>query len=656
MRRRVALLVHGAWVNSRCWGPLRARLEDRGIECIAPDWPYKDREVEALRERPDPRLATLGIDELVEHYARHVRACPEPPLLVGHSLGGLVVQMLLDRDLGRGAVALCPAPPRGILPLQPSVLRTSLPMLSRPRGWRRLMHMRFSDWQWGFVAPLPPEEQQASFERFVVPESGRIWFQLALSLANGLAGVSFRASERAPLLLVAGTADRVTPCSMVRANHRAYRSPTEYLELPGRPHWVLGEHDAVGLAERIDRFAAPLWDAPPRRAPLSRPSRPGRCTVAIVGAGPTGLACGASLRQRGIDSVIFDGEPEVGQSWRRHYQRLHLHTTRALSSLPGLPIPRSWGRWIAADDFATYLERYARHHHLTIAPSTRVLGLRGDARGDGWQVQTERGAWQAERVIVATGLNRVPYVPPWPGREQFRGTLLHSSEYREPGPYRDRDVLVVGSGNSGAEIAYDLATGGARRVRLAVRTGPNVLPRSILGLPTQVTGVVFERMPARVMDAVLRGLQRLLLGDLTRLGLPRPPRGLFTQVERDHAVPIIDVGLVEQLAARRVEVVAGVEALEGSAVRLCDGEAVEPEVVIAATGFRPELGPLLGPELELDEQGLPQLSSAAEVIEAPGLYLAGCVVSVAGVLRAIARQSQRIAAAIAASGTRSRGP
>lgn len=621
-------------------------MEAQGITCIAPDWPFKSGEIDALRDRPDPRLATLGIDDIVEHYARHIRACAQPPLLIGHSFGGLIVQMLLDRELGRGAVALCPAPPRGILPLQPSVLRTSLPMLSRPFGWRKLMRMTFAEWQWGFVAPLTADEQRETFERYVVPESGRIWFELAMSLANGLAGVSFRATERAPLLLVAGTADRVTPRSMVRANHRAYRSPTEYHELEGRPHWVLGESDADELATLIERFAAPSWDAPPRRVAFKPPTQPGRRPVAIIGAGPAGLACGASLTKRGIHSVIFDAADDVGQSWRHHYQRLRLHTMRGLSGLPGLPIPRAWGPWVAAHDFSTYLERYARHHGLDIAPQTRVVGLHRDE--DDWRVETERGTWHASHVVVATGLNRVPYIPRWPERDTFKGTLLHSSDYASPEPFRGRDVLVVGSGNSGAEIALDLATGGAGRVRLAVRTGPNILPRSILGLPTQVTGVLFSAMPARVMDAMLRVLQRILFGGSARLGLPPPPRGLFTQITRDHAVPIIDVGLIEQLAARRVEVVAAVEGFEGSEVRLADESRIEPEVVVAATGFRPELEPLLGPEIALDEHGLPRLTSAAEVVDAPDLYLAGYVVSVAGVLRAIARQSDHIARSIAA--------
>ncbi|MCW7541031.1 NAD(P)/FAD-dependent oxidoreductase [Aquabacterium sp. A7-Y] len=402
------------------------------------------------------------------------------------------------------------------------------------------------------------------------------------------------------------------------------------------------------------RLPQPLPPHAPASEDATAVPADGRCRVAIIGAGPAGLATAASLAQRGIDSVLFESSHHAGQGWRHHYQRLHLHTARALSGLPGMAIPRESGRWVAAQDFAAYLERYAEHHRCRIALQTPVVGLRRQPHG--WELRTSRGCWQAAQVVVATGLNRCPHVPAWPGREFYRGELLHSSRYRTAEPFWGRDVLVVGTGNSGAEIACDLAAGGASRVSLSVRTGPNVLPRSILGLPTQVLGLLFASMPTRLMDPMVRVTQWLTVGDLRRFGMPPPPRGLFSQVLRDRAAPIIDVGLVEQLKRRRVEVVAAVDSFDAEAVRLADGKRIRPEVVVAATGYRPGLEPLLGHLVALDDDGLPRLSRSCEALDAPGLYFPGYVVSLGGVLHEIARQSRRVAASIAAAPDRTLTP
>nr|WP_258194176.1 FAD-dependent oxidoreductase [Paraburkholderia sp. BL18I3N2] len=466
-----------------------------------------------------------------------------------------------------------------------------------------------------------------------------------MSYVTGLPDVSLRALERAPLLLVAGSVDRLTPIAIVEANQRAYRVPAELCVLEGRGHWVLAEQDASEVARLIERFAVPLRDASPRRLALQPLPRSRRLRVAIVGAGPAGLANGAALAQRGVETVIFERATNVGQCWRSHYHRLRLHTTRALSGLAGLPIPRAWGQWVAANDFARYLQRYARHHGLHIVAETTVSGVHRE--GKIWRVDTDQGSWHADRVILATGLNRTPYLPEWAQQGRFRGVVMHSSEYRDPAAFRGLDVLVVGAGNSGAEIAADLAFGGASRVRIAVRDRSNILPRSLFGVPVQVASVLLGIMPASGLDVLVRCLQRICFGDLTWLGLPRPSRGLFTQITRDQTAPVVDVGLIAAMAEGQVEAVAAVTSIDGDVVKVAHGPAIEPDVVIAATGFRPGLSELLGPALALDERGLPRLSAAAEALDAPGLYFAGYLVSPEGVLRAIARQSEQIADAIA---------
>src|SRR4051794_28643873 len=172
--------------------------------------------------------------------------------------------------------------------------------------------------------------------------------------------------------------------------------------------------------------------------------------VVVVGAGAAGLATAVLLQERGLRPLVLEAGPEAGAAWRGRYDRLRLHTPRLLSGLPGLRIPRRYGRWVARDDLIEYLRAYVDAHGLVVRTSTRVNRL--DADGDSWRLETDSGPFHADQVVVATGYNGVPFIPDWPGRESYGGEMIHSSEYRNPAPFAGRDVLVVGAGNSGAEI------------------------------------------------------------------------------------------------------------------------------------------------------------------------------------------------------------
>ena len=189
--------------------------------------------------------------------------------------------------------------------------------------------------------------------------------------------------------------------------------------------------------------------------------------IAVIGAGPAGLACAATLERAGEDVVVLE-RAEVGAVWASRYDRLQLHTVRRLSGLPGYAIPRAFGRWPARDRVAEYLRLYAERQRLDVRTGIEVE--RVDRHATGWVVRTSDGDVEAERVVIATGQSNVPFLPEWPGA--FDGELIHSAEYRNPATYRGRRVLVVGTGNSGAEIAVDLADGGASEVLLSVRTPP----------------------------------------------------------------------------------------------------------------------------------------------------------------------------------------
>jgi putative flavoprotein involved in K+ transport len=372
----------------------------------------------------------------------------------------------------------------------------------------------------------------------------------------------------------------------------------------------------------------------------------------VVGAGPAGLAAGAMLRQHGVEPLLVDRSGNVGDSWRQHYDRLHLHTVRWLSNLPRLPIPRSEGKWVSRDGVARYLEAYARHHRLNVVLGTEVARL--DRDDGGWRASTTDEAIRADTVVIATGYNRFPFLPDWPGREGFTGELIHSSSYRSPQPYRGKDVLVVGTGNSGAEIAVDLVEGGARHVLLAVRTPPNILRRDLGGFPTQVLGVSMRRLPPRVVDALAGATRRLTIGDLRPYGLPLPPRGTYTRVREDDRIPILDVGLIDMLKGRRVQVVGAVEGFDGPEVMLVDGERLRPDAVIAATGFRRGLDELVGHLGILGRHGRPVVHGPATHPHAPGLYFIGYTNPLSGNLRELGLDARRIARAVSRRRLRSR--
>jgi putative flavoprotein involved in K+ transport len=181
----------------------------------------------------------------------------------------------------------------------------------------------------------------------------------------------------------------------------------------------------------------------------------------VIGAGPAGLAAAAMLKQAGAEVVVLDKAGAIGASWRWHYDRLHLHTVRWMSHLPGYRLSRRHGRWVHRDGVVRYLECYARHHALDVRLRAEVRRI-DRADGPGWRLDTSDGSMEAERVVVATGYNHTPYLQEWPGRDGFTGDLVHASRYRNAEPYRGRDVLVVGSGNTGAEIAVDLVEGARR--------------------------------------------------------------------------------------------------------------------------------------------------------------------------------------------------
>ena len=376
---------------------------------------------------------------------------------------------------------------------------------------------------------------------------------------------------------------------------------------------------------------------------MTAPAVVDRPSVCVVGAGPAGLAAAAMLAKAGARVVVLE-RTEVGASWTSRYDCLHLHTVRWLSGLPGYPIPRSSGKWPSRDGVVDYLRAYAARSALDVRASVDVDRI--DREDERWVVRSAGGDVDADRVVVATGYSNVPFVPDWPGA--FEGEIVHSTAYRNPEPFRGRRVLVVGSGNSGAEIAADVSSGGAAEVLLSVRTPPAIVRRDTAGIPTQLLGIASSHLPVSVADRVATTMRRIAFPDLAALGLPAPQRP-YSEFLRRRVIPVIDVGIVDAIRSGRVRVVADVERLDGEAVVLVDGSRAAVDVLVAATGFRTGLEPLVGHLGVLDERGVPLVHGAEELAEAPGLHFVGYDVTLGGMLRVIGGQARRLAGVVAAS-------
>lgn len=368
----------------------------------------------------------------------------------------------------------------------------------------------------------------------------------------------------------------------------------------------------------------------------------------VVGAGPAGLAVAATLQQQGVPCTVLERAPSVAAAWQGRYDSLRLHTVRWLSALPGAPIPRRYGRWVARDDLVTYLNDYAHRFRVPLELGVAVGRIDRSRNGAGWRVETSAGPREATAVVMATGYSRTPHLPDWPGLGSYAGTLIHSADYREPSAYAGRHVLVVGAGNSASEIALDLVGVGAR-VDLSVRTPPNIVRRDSLGVPTQLIGIALKHAPEWVMNPLSKVLRRVTVPDLADHGLPAPAGDGFTQFLRTRTVPILDHGFVRAVRARKITVVAAVEGFKGTDVRLADGTACRPDAVIAATGYRPDLDALVGHLGVLDVRGMPLVHGSRTLPQAPGLYFVGIVVELAGLLREITLEARAVGRTLARS-------
>lgn len=364
--------------------------------------------------------------------------------------------------------------------------------------------------------------------------------------------------------------------------------------------------------------------------------------VLIVGAGAAGLSTAAALGRRGIAATVVDRDDRIGGTWSRRYARLRLHTVRRFSGLAHRPIPKDLPRYLTKDDYASYLREYADAMQVNVSLGERVEKVDhvpGPDRRRGFEVVTSGGTRIAAVVVIATGHYAEPYVPVWEGLDEFGGVFLHSSVYSTGASYAGQSVLVIGLGNSGAEIAADLAEQRAATVSVAVRRTPPIVTRELLGVvPVQYLGIALTPLRApRLVDRGGAALRRIAVGDLSRYGLGEAAWGPFTA----RRPALIDTGFLKELTAGRITVRPEVTGFDGRHVVFVDGSREPFDVVVAATGFRTGLETILGMPGLLDDAGQP-LWPSGRPTSVPGLYFVGFDETVRGHLFEANRESRRL--------------
>jgi pimeloyl-ACP methyl ester carboxylesterase len=239
MSTKTIVLVHGLSASKHSWKPWVERYESRGYKVVTPAYhPELDKPLQALKNNPnDPVLSTITLPEVIAHHVKTIKALDEQPIIMGHSFGGLLTQLLLQRDLGVAGVAIDSAPPMGVLPMQWSFFRSTWtavnPLIPASRPWA----MTFKQFQYAWTHTLPPAEQHRAYEAVIVPESRRLY----RSALTRDARVDWKRA-RAPLLFISGEKDHILPAALNRANYKRYaKSPsiTEFKEFPGRTHYTI---------------------------------------------------------------------------------------------------------------------------------------------------------------------------------------------------------------------------------------------------------------------------------------------------------------------------------------------------------------------------------------------------------------------------------
>lgn len=346
----------------------------------------------------------------------------------------------------------------------------------------------------------------------------------------------------------------------------------------------------------------------------------------IVGGGPSGLAAAACLQTKGIPSLILEKSDGIGSLWKyKAYDRLHLHIPKQFCELPYFPFPEDYPLYPNRQQFVSYLELYFRHFSMQALFNTPVERASYDSELKCWKVRTSGGKeFCARWLVVASGENAEAVSPALEGLRDFKGGVVHSSNYKTGADYEGKRVLVVGCGNSGMEIALDLANFKARP-SLVARSPVHILPREIFGTSTFAVAMrMMKSFPLWFTDMVLVWYTFAMLGDTSVYGFQRPKDGPMTIKCKQGKTPVLDVGTFAKIKAGEIKVFPGVDHLTAHGAKFANDEEREFDAIVLATGYRSNVPQWLQDDSGFfSEEGLPKNPSRGTWKAERGLYVAG---------------------------------
>ena len=357
----------------------------------------------------------------------------------------------------------------------------------------------------------------------------------------------------------------------------------------------------------------------------------------IVGAGPSGLAISALLRKSGLDFEVLEKSNQIANSWKNHYDRLHLHTVKDFSNLPLLPFPPDYPRYVSRKQVCDYLDSYAEKFNIKPILNSEVVSISKEEKE--WRIMTNNSEYLSKYVIVCTGYNHHPIIPDWKGKEIFSNPWIHSKDYRNPDKFLNKKVLVVGAGNTGAEIALDLSLKNIQ-VSMVVRGPLRIVPREILGIPTQINAMLLNLLPLGPADMISRVLLHLTTQDLSSFGIRRPEIGSVRQVKEQEKIPLIDLGTVRAIREGKIKIRPGIREFKKTSIVFENGTEEEFDSVIFATGYKSGIDGLFKkPHKYFNDKGIPAIKGSESD---RGLYFLGFHNHITGFLRYINIESGKI--------------
>ncbi|KAL2506517.1 putative indole-3-pyruvate monooxygenase YUCCA3 [Abeliophyllum distichum] len=324
----------------------------------------------------------------------------------------------------------------------------------------------------------------------------------------------------------------------------------------------------------------------------------GRCVLVngpvIVGAGPSGLAVGAGLKQQGVPFVILERANCIASLWQnRTYDRLKLHLPKQFCELPYIPFPENFPEYPTKHQFIDYLESYTKHFEISPRFNESVQSAKYDEMCGLWRVKTVTNGDSSSTTIeyicrwlvVAAGENAEKVVPEFEGLQEFSGNVMHVCDYKSGEAYRRKNVLVVGCGNSGMEVSLDLCHYNAFP-SMVVRSSVHVLPREILGKSTFELAVsMMKWLPVWVVDKILLAAARLILGNIEKYGLKTPNIGPLQLKDTEGKTPVLDIGTLQKIRSGDIKIVPGIKKFYHASVELVNGQILEIDSVVLATGY-----------------------------------------------------------------------